>query len=91
MTDKIIFDDEKDEKTNEYKDLSGEKIIELMRKLISRGFVCFVKYTCEKCGERVTCTQPNSFFTNGYTHDETYCGHTSFPDKFGLIVMGRIK
>jgi len=74
---------------NEYNDLPTEEIIDLMQDWIGRGFICFVKYICENCHERVTCTTPNAFFTNGYKHDD--CGHTSFPKVFGLVVMGRIK
>jgi hypothetical protein len=79
---------------NEYNDLPTEEIIGMMQDLSSKGFACFVKWVCEACGERVTCNEPNIFFTEGYTHEEkgdgSPCGHTSFPDKFGLMVMTRV-
>jgi len=69
----------------EYNDLSQRKIIEKMKKFIDQGWLCFIKWTCDKCGERVTCNTPNAFFTEGYTHEE--CGHTSYPKKFGLMII----
>jgi hypothetical protein len=73
----------------EFNDLPAEEIIKLMKEKIEEGWICFVKWTCEDCGERVACNTANAFFMDGYTHEE--CGHTSHPDKFGLLIMGKIE
>ena len=76
----------------EHNDIDVFQLAVEMEQLVRRGFLVFVKWDCEKCGERVTCEQPNKIFTEGYTHTEkkdgTPCGHTSFPAKFGMMVMG---
>jgi len=69
-------------------DLSITEIAEMMNYAIEKGWECFIKWECECCGDRVTCNTPNSVFTEGYLHED--CGHTSFPDKFGLMVMKSI-
>ena len=71
---------------NEYNDLPTNEILKMMKDMIEKGFSCYIKWVCEKCGERVTSNTPNAFFTEGYFHED--CGHTSFPDEFGLMVMG---
>jgi len=71
--------------TNKIKDVSKDEILSQMKKCIDTGWTCFVKWTCEKCGERVTCNTPNAFFTEGYIHED--CGHISFPNKFGLVII----
>lgn len=73
----------------EFADLKQEEIIELMKETIKRKGLCFVKYTCGRCRERVTCSTPNAFFTEGYIHED--CGFTSFPTEFGLSVMFGVK
>ena len=72
-----------------YRDLPTEEIIEMMKDMIDKGFQCFIKWTCENCGERVTSNTPNVFFTQGYLHED--CSHVSFPEKFGLMVMTKIQ
>jgi len=74
---------------DKYQDLPQEEIVEMMKDMIGKGFDCYVKWTCEKCGGRATCNLPNIFFTKGLTHEN--CGHTSNPTKFGLMVMKRFK
>jgi len=40
----------------------------------------YQKWTCEKCGERVTGENPNRLFTEGHhseKDDGTICGHTT--------------
>ena len=48
-----------------------------------------LEWVCESCGERATCNTPNVFFTEGLTHED--CGHTTYPTKFGLMVMKMMK
>lgn len=75
-----------------------EQLKKAMEDLISRGFTCYVKWTCEGCGERVTCTTSNAIFTEGYEHTEkkdgSECGFVTYPEKYGLVIMkamGEIK
>lgn len=78
----------------EHNDWEQDKLLAEMEKLSVQGCACFVKWTCEGCGERVTCDKPNTFFTKGFRHtmksDNTHCGHISFPTKFGLMIMTAI-
>ena len=74
---------------DKYNDLPQEEIVEMMEDMINKGFTCYVKWTCEKCGKRATCNTPNVFFTEGLTHED--CGHTTYPTKFGLMVMKMMK
>jgi len=73
------------------REYSEKELLKSMEDLISKGFVVFVKWTCEKCLERATCDTPNAFYTQGFTHtkksDGSICGHTSFPKKFGIVIM----
>jgi len=81
-------------KIKDYKDLPEEEILKQMEEHINKGRTCFIKWVCQGCNERVTCDTPNAFFTEGFTHTEkedgTKCGFTSFPDKFGLVVMFKL-
>lgn len=78
-------------KNQKHKDLETSELLKEMEKKIKEGFTCFVKWTCEKCNERVTCTTPNAFFTKGFCHQEksdgSPCGFVSYPKKFGLAIM----
>ena len=69
----------------DYGDISKEELISQMKERANEGWTCFVKWTCEKCGERVACNSPNEFFEQGYIHEE--CGHNSHPKRFGLLLM----
>jgi len=69
---------------DKYKDLPQEEITDMMNDVIGKGFTCYIKWTCENCGERATSNTPNTFFTEGYIHED--CGHTTYPTKFGLVV-----
>ena len=69
----------------EHKDLPVDQFIKEMDKLIQQGLNVFVKFTCQHCGSRQTDASPNVLFSEGYTCEE--CKKTSFPDKFGMMVM----
>jgi hypothetical protein len=75
-------------------DITQEELIKEMERLTNLGWICFVKWTCERCQERVTCDLPNTIFTKGYEHTEkddgTKCGCVSYPERFGLLIMGQI-
>lgn len=76
------------------KEYNQEELIEAMKKFIDEDFICYVKWTCEGCGERVTCSTHNAIFTEGYRHTEkadgSPCGFVSYPEKFGMVVMKAI-
>jgi hypothetical protein len=72
-----------------YTDMNEKDLLELMEELISKGFIVFVKWTCENCSERATCNEPNAFFTKGFLHED--CSHISYPKKFGLLAIRRLK
>lgn len=57
-------------------------------KLIDKGWLVFQKWTCDKCGDRVTANTPNTFTTLG--HHEA-CGFITDITKTGcnyMIIMG---
>ena len=60
------------------------KMNDILTRLDGKAKV-YVKWTCPGCGERVTSTQPNSFHTDGYTHEE--CGVTYTGDMFGMALV----
>jgi hypothetical protein len=64
-------------------DYPVDEVCAEMDRLIKQGCIVFVKYTCDKCGERVTSNVPNSFAREGYIHEEkgdgTPCGHLTVP------------
>ena len=74
---------------NKFNDLPEEKAIEMAQRMVSKGWNVRVKWTCERCGEIVTCNTPNAFFTEGYIHED--CGHKSFPKELGLIIEKKIE
>ena len=75
----------------EYNDVKEEEVLNLMAKWMSLDGECFIKWTCGACNERVTCSTPNAFFTEGWFHEEksdgTKCNFTSYPDGYGLLVV----
>lgn len=44
----------------------------------------YLKWTCPGCGERVTATEPNTYYTEGYVHES--CGATYRGKMFGTLV-----
>jgi len=65
------------------KDVPEEEIIAFMEARIKEGWICYVKWTCEKCGARCASNTPNTFNKGGYKHEE--CGHTSSPKGYGVM------
>lgn len=59
-----------------------EELAESAEKLVEAGGVFFMKWTCGKCGERVTSITPNTLTTYSH-HDEPYCGFTTHTAKTG--------
>ena len=58
----------------DYNDYPLDDIAASMQKQIARGAVCYQKWTCANCGERVTGNTPDKVFTQGYHED---CGYTT--------------
>lgn len=58
---------------------------------VQLGAICYIKWTCPKCGERVLSEDPNVFCDRGYLHSEkqdgSECGFVYFGDQFGLAVV----
>lgn len=68
-------------------DVPLEEIIKLVEKVLSRDptALCFVKWTCPQCGERVDSSQPNVICTSGYVHED--CGYHYKGELYGLMVI----
>lgn len=68
-----------------------EDILNLMEKVVAQGGLAYIKWTCPKCGERVTSDQANCFYMQGYKHTEkddgTPCGETYRGTMFGLRAL----
>jgi hypothetical protein len=61
------------------------KILDDMGTLIKGGTKVYVKFTCHNCGARQTIDEANKFFAHGNGCEE--CGKTSYPTRFGLMMM----
>lgn len=71
----------------DFKDVPIEKIIERCEAVLSRDptALCFVKWTCPKCGERAESSQPNVVCISGYVHEG--CGYHYQGKLYGLMVI----
>jgi len=71
---------------NQYQDhpleACAERIAEIMQAAPTTQF--YQKWTCAKCGERVTMSIPNKLFTRGFHED---CGFTTDIRKSGCNYM----
>ena len=54
----------------EHNDLPLEDIIAQMNEVIPDGHICFLKWTCPGCDERVTASDPNTAYRAGAKHTE---------------------
>lgn len=59
-------------------------VVDTAGDLINRGYTVYQKFTCEKCGQRLTMDEPNKFFISG-TCDK--CGHETDIQKHGCNYM----
>lgn len=68
-------------------DRPSSEIIDIAQDLLRRypGILCYLKWTCPGCGDRVTANNPNSFATQGYLHED--CGYVYKGDQFGLMIV----
>jgi len=72
-----------------YNDYSLEQCAEVIERKFAtgqwpEGTAFFQKWTCEKCGERVTGNEPNKLFMLGHHED---CGHITDLRKTGCNYM----
>ena len=61
-------------------DYPFQEIVAAVDKLAAKGALCYQKFTCEKCGERLTMDEPNVLYKTG-TCDK--CGHVTNIEKNG--------
>lgn len=65
--------------------LNRQQLITMANELISKGHIIWVKWTCPRCGDRVTSSTPNTIFAS-YLHTDEKCGFLYKGDEFGLMV-----
>ena len=53
---------------------SPDELVREMTAWQKKGYLTLVKWTCPKCGDRVTSGEPNVFHAMGYYHDVPGCG-----------------
>lgn len=87
-------------KPTEYSDLTIVELSKLMINMMSKGFICNAKFTCDNCGSRQTASEPNCLhvknaedniedMVGNYFCEE--CGEQVYPKKMGLMIMGGFK
>jgi hypothetical protein len=57
-----------------HKDYPLTECLEAMNKLVLKGATVYQKWTCERCGDRVTANNPNTITAHGHHED---CGHVT--------------
>lgn len=67
-----------------YHDLPVEEAARRAQKLIDTGYIVFFKFTCEKCGARLTFDRPNTIYEKGLCDQ---CGHITPIKKVGYTLM----
>lgn len=72
-------------------DVTEARLLEIMREFMKKGFDVYVKWTCPKCGERVTCPTANSFYPAGFIHEEkadgSACGELYLGPTYGVMAV----
>ena len=74
------------------KDLPLDEALAMLATL-PEGVLWYLKWTCPKCKERVTCNEPMTVYKQGYIHEEredgSPCGELYTGNMFGcFLVMG---
>ena len=72
-----------------YQDHPIPEVLANIEAKIKEGWICFVKFTCEKCGSRQTSDTPNSYAALGYTCEE--CGHLTQPKGINFMAVKATK
>ena len=83
----------------EHNDLAIPELIPTIENLISKGCIIHLKFTCEKCGARITADEPNSLnvLYPDVPYDEMVgdyfceCGYRNQVKKFGFMLITGIK
>jgi hypothetical protein len=67
-----------------------ETCAKTLHEIMQPGMTFYQKWTCEKCGDRVTGNTPNKLFTSGHHED---CGHTTDLTRRGCnyVIMSVVK
>lgn len=63
------------------------ELLDGMNQLMAAGYTVFVKWTCPKCGVRVTSGDPNVYHSAGYYHDSPGCGALYTGTHFGIAAV----
>lgn len=77
----------KDKAGKEYHDFPWEQIVKKVADLVSEGHLCYQKFSCEKCDERLGIDRPNTLYETGHCDK---CGHITNIKERGcnyLLVM----
>jgi hypothetical protein len=72
------------DKKPKYNDYPIEQCAEKAEQYIRNGARIYQKFTCEKCGQRLTMDEPNVFYETG---DCDQCGHVTDIRKNGCNYM----
>ena len=70
--------------------MSDKHISEILRmanEVIQNGGQVYLKWTCPKCGDRVTADEANTYHTSGYIHTDKGCGYHYKGEMFGFLVV----
>lgn len=65
-------------------DIPVDELLKRAQEWIEQGFLVFFKWTCEKCGARLTFPEPNKFYKYGKCDQ---CGHVTEIKKGGFMVL----
>jgi len=70
----------------ELMDVTWPELIKMADDVISKGGMCFIKFTCRHCGARQTFDKPNTIYASGSCED---CGQTTniLEHGGGMIVL----
>lgn len=85
----LILQKDRDPGQSKPKDIPWKDLIARMEELAKEGHQVFLKWTCEKCKQRVMAEKPNQVSTQ-MKHDEPECGHITDVTKTGggfVLVM----
>ena len=67
-----------------------DDVVKTVQEQIAQGHLCFQKFTCAGCGQRLTIDEPNLFYTSGSCDR---CGHITDIKKTGcnMVLIMRSK
>jgi len=64
---------------------SRDEIVKIAQDYIKKGGIVYFKFICQSCGKQVNFFTPNTFYESGTCIE---CGKLTFPNKFGIKVIG---